>query len=315
MSSRQTPKTEQQTGKEIRLSLLRKGSVGIFDEDTDDLLSKVDSRKALNFLRDGPADKKFMESYDRWLFSHKSFAIEGLDKNEFQPYIIMGTTQSFHDFYHIHHDRILKIRRGEYPYHKVFFNSINRKWGWIDDEGVNPNDFVILSRPFSGNGNDGEEIKETLDLCNKHNVPVLLDCAFWGLSESSFFHLKDYPCIRIISFSLSKFFNAGRLRIGMMYSRHREQASGAILSPYHYINGWSAYIGCQLINHFSINYMNQKYRNIQKSLCKSLNITPSETLLFGLGKGKEWEDFHRDDKFNRICLSKAISEDYKKRSL
>ena len=107
---------------------------------------------------------------------------------------------------------------------------------------------------------------------------------------------------------MSKFFNVGRLRIGMMYSQYKEQASGAILAPYHYINSWSAYIGFELINNFSIDYMNKKYRSIQKEICKELSIHPSQTLLFGIGQEEKWNDFSRDDKFNRICLSQAIYE-------
>ena len=289
-----------------------KGSFGIPDKNIDHFLSKIDSKKAMSFFRNNQADNQFIDSYEHWLFSNKNYSINNFKKDEFQAYIILGTTQSFHDFYQIHHDKVLKINRGEYPYHKSFFKSVNRKWAWIDEEGIHSNDFVILSYPFSGNGNTGKEIEETLTLCNKHKVPVLLDCAFWGLSTPFSLCLKQYPCIQMISFSLSKFFNVGRLRIGLMYSKYKEKASGAILAPYHYINSWSAYIGLQLAQNFSIDYMNKKYRNIQKNLCKTLDIIPSKTILFGIGHGEKWKDFWRDEKFNRICLSQAIYEEYDK---
>ena len=290
---------------------LYKGSFGIPDDNINNLLSSINSRKALQFIRNSKTDKDFINTYENWLFSSKNFSINHLDKNKFQPYISLGTTQSFHDFYQIHHDKNLKINRGEYPYHRVFFNSINRKWSWIEDNGIKPGDFVILSYPFCGNGGTGGKVYETLDLCNKYSVPVLLDCAFWGLSVSSSLNLKQYPCIQMISFSLSKFFNVGRLRIGMMYSQYEGKASGAILAPYHYINSWSAYIGIQLLKNFSIDYMNKKYRAVQEFLCQHLDIFPSETLLFGIGKGDEWKDFWRDEKFNRICLSQFIYEKIK----
>jgi len=290
---------------------LHKGSFGVPDDDIDKLLSSIDSKQALNFLRNNQTYRYFINAYDQWLFLNKDFSINNLDKNIVQPYISLGTTQSFHDFYQIHHDKTLKINRGEYPYHKGFFNSVGRKWGWIDDKGLESGDFAILSCPFSGNGDTKRVIFETLDLSNKHSVPVLLDCAFWGLSTPISLCLKQYPCIKIISFSLSKFFNAGRLRIGMMYSCYKEQASGAILAPHHYINSWSAYIGTQLLNSFSIDYMNKKYRTLQKDISRDLGISPSETLLFGIGTGDKWKDFRRDDKFNRICLSQAIHEKYK----
>ena len=58
--------------------------------------------------------------------------------------------------------------------------------------------------------------------------------------------------------------------------------------------------------------MNKKYCLVQEQICKKLNISPSETLLFGIGRGEKWKDFWRDDKFNRICLSQAIYEVFKK---
>ena len=297
--------------KEENKQLLFRGSFGIPDEKIDSFLLGIDSLKALQFLRNSQTDKRFMDYYEAWLFSNKDYSICNLDRNKFHPYITLGTTQSFHDFYQINYNRKLKIRKGEYPYHKAFFNSINKEWGWIDDEGIAPNDFVILSSPFSGDGNvNGTE--EILDLCNKYTVPVLLDCAFWGLSTPFSLCLNRYPCIKIISFSLSKFFNVGRLRIGMMYSQYNEQASAAILAPYHYINSWSAYIGLQLINNFPISYMNKKYRHIQKNICEKLKIFASDTVLFGIGEGEKWKDFQRDSVVNRICLSQAICEEHEK---
>ena len=288
-----------------------RGSFGIPDDTINKLLSSIDSRQALKFLRSNQTDKDFINTYDHWLFSNKDFSIKNLDKNTFQPYISLGTTQSFHDFYQIHHSKTLKIKRGEYPYHKMFFSSVGRKWGWIDDTGLESGDFVILSYPFSGNGDVNQAILETLDLCSKHAVPVLLDCAFWGLSTPLSLCLKQYPCIEMVSFSLSKFFNVGRLRIGLIYSQYKDKASMAILGPYHYINSWSAYIGVQLLSHFSIDYMNKKYRTVQKEICEYLEIFPSETLLFGIGEGDQWRDFEYDGKFNRICLSQVIYEKYK----
>ena len=294
---------------------LYKRSFGIPDADINEFLSMLSSKKAVEWLRDAQTDKKFIETYESWLFSNKDSSIRGIDKDKFQSYIVLGTTQSFHDFYQIHSDKILKIRRGEYPYHKIFFNSIDRKWAWIDDEGICSDDFVILSCPFAGNGSIDQEVYETLDLCNEQSVPVLLDCAFFALSTNFSLSLNKYPCIQMISFSLSKFFNVGRLRIGMMYSQYKEQASGAILAPYHYINSWSAYIGFELINHFSIGYMNRKYRSIQKEICKELNVSPSQTLLFGIGQGEKWKDFSLDNQFNRICLSQTIYERYHLKNL
>ena len=296
----------------VRKRYLYKGSFGIPDDNIDDCLSLLNSKKATEWFRDTKTDQKFIDTYESWLFSNKIFSIHGIDKDKFQSYIMQGTTQSFHDFYQIHPDRILKIRKGEYPYHKGFFSSVGRKWAWIDDKGICPNDFVILSYPFSGNGNLDLESFEILKLCNKKSIPVLLDCAFWGLSTDFSLSLSEYPCIQIISFSLSKFFNVGRLRIGMMYSKYKGQASGAILAPYHYINSWSAYIGLQLMNNFSIDYMNKKYRSIQEEICLELNISPSQTLLFGIGQGEKWEEFSRDKKINRICLSQAIYERYQR---
>ena len=293
------------------IKLLHKGSFGITDKDIDDLLSSINSKKALQFLRSKKNGELFITTYKSWLSSSQNYKILNLDKNNFHSYITLGITQSFHDFYQIQHDKTLKIMKGEYPYHKAFFMSTGRRWGWIDEGNLSSKDFVILSYPFSGNGAISGEILKILSLCNKLSIPVLLDCAFWALSKPISICLTEYPCIKIISFSLSKFFNVGKLRLGLMFSQYKNKASSAILAPYDYINSWSAYICCQLLNNFSIDYMSKKYSLIQKEVCKELSITPSDTILFGSGKGKKWEHFLRDKKFNRICLSEAISEMHK----
>ena len=123
--------------------LLYRGSFGIPDEDVDDLLSSIDSKKALQFLRNKQIGKTFINTYEKWLFSSNDHLIQHLDKNKFHLYITLGTTQSFHDFYQIQHNKTLKVARGEYPYHRVFFKSINRKWAWIDEYGVNSNDIFF----------------------------------------------------------------------------------------------------------------------------------------------------------------------------
>ena len=55
-------------------------------------------------------------------------------------------------------------------------------------------------------------------ICDKLNVPVFIDCAYFSVCRNLNFDL-DRPCIRGVSFSMSKaFYGTERLRIGLRLS-------------------------------------------------------------------------------------------------
>lgn len=276
----------------------------IEDPEIESCLKSLDIEPACGFLRGEGVEERFLASYRDWLFSQSEWQIKGLE--DFTSYMSCGVTQSFHDFYQIHHDKTLAILKGEYPYHKAFFEGLGRACKWAGEEGLSKNDFLILSWPFAGDGSADMKAK-LLEECSLKKIPVLLDCAYYALSVPCFLDLKDHPCIKMLCFSASKFFNLGQLRIGMSFSKYTDKGSMALLSPYRYTNRWGAYPVFELLKRFSVDYMFKKYRESQKKICQEKGLKVSDTVLFGLG-GADWLDFSRDGQANRVCLSSFLSK-------
>jgi hypothetical protein len=76
-----------------------------------------------------------------------------------------------------------------------------------------------------------------------------------------------------------------------------------------YVNRLAAYIGLQLLNNFSPDYVYNKYRAKQEVCCEILGVKTSNCVLFGIG-GSEWNEYNRDRETNRLGLHKYLSQDH-----
>lgn len=248
------------------------------------------------------SQKEFFNVAEEWL---KPFLF-GYNLSGFQGrYLTSGTTGSFQNFYQIHNRRRLRVFSGEYPFHRDLFRDLGLPWEVLDGRtGIDRNDFLIMSLPFSGDGNIHPMFVATLQRCEELQVPVLIDCAFAGLSDLSLPDLSEYRCIHTISFSLSKFFDMGHFRCGFEFSKY-EKGANALLSEWDYGPKVAAYLGQKMIQRFPFDFLYKKYRGRQLELCQQFDLSPSSTLLFGLGDDS-WDEFSRDGYANRICLSEAF---------
>ena len=76
--------------------------------------------------------------------------------------------------------------------------------------------------PFSDFGSEHPQMKYIINQCNKLNVPVLIDLAYYSIGRDINFNL-DKKCIKVLAFSLSKsFYGTERIRIGIRCKRKRE---------------------------------------------------------------------------------------------
>lgn len=194
-------------------------AIPIYDKEIENSIKEENANLYIDFVRSSDAESKFLNRYTDWLFQDRDYAIKGM--GSFSKYATNGTTQGFHDFYSIHRGKTLVLRKGEYPYHVDLFEGLNHSWRRYKEGNLKENDFVILSYPFSGNGSskfDGI----FLDECEKKQIPVLLDCAMWGLTAPMDLDLNLFSCIKMVTFSASKFFNIGHMRVGMTLSKYKK---------------------------------------------------------------------------------------------
>ena len=76
------------------------------------------------------------------------------------------------------------------------------------------------------------------------------------------------------------------------------------LDIYHktnYQNRYSAALGNELITNYNADYNATCYGHWQRFKCNEMNITQSNTVIFGLG-GKEYQSYNRGGLCNRLFL-------------
>jgi hypothetical protein len=275
--------------------LLYGESTAILDAD---VLSSI-NLASINLTTDYTAE--FCSSYKQWILSSKLNSINGLDQYPFMCYS-NGTTEAFDKFYIKNRTRRFRCFRGEYAYHRLTWRNSWPNWTWLDDECLDPNDAVVVSLPFSDTGNAHSLHEALLDRCDDLGIPVLVDCAYFGICEGLNFNF-NHTCITDITFSLSKVFPVAHARIGMRFTRVDDDDPLFVVNKIGYTNRIGPQIGLQLINKFSPDYIYIKYRDRQLEICKDLNVIPSRTVLFGIG-GEQWAEYNRGTATNRLSFNK-----------
>lgn len=258
---------------------------------------------------------KFETMFMPWISSHSSNSILGLES--FIPSMSAGTTQAFDHFYVRYKNRKFKCLVGEYFYHlKVWNNTTD--WSFIySTDDLAPGDAFVISTPFCDTGNMHPDYNKLMERCCELDIPVLVDCCYFTISGNVTIDVS-YPCIDSVAFSLSKAFPVANLRIGVRYSRSHVYDGMNLHSSIGYNNSASAYVGLSIISQLPCDYIYNSYREKQLDVCKLLNISPSNSVIFGVGDDS-WNQYSRRSLLdtyglqfdptnfkNRICLSSVF---------
>lgn len=275
----------------------------------------IADKEVIDFLKSLSVDGIFNESiqetflnkFRSWILSSKNNNVQGLEK---YPYSCFsnGTTESFDKFYAKHNKKRFRFFKGEFAYHRVSCRNYGLTWEYLENDVLRENDVVIVSQPFSDTGSEHKDLKSILDQCDSLNIPVLLDCIYFGVCSGINFDLNR-DCITDITFSLSKSLSAAHLRIGMRLTKVDDDDPLFVNNKIGYINRLSAHVGLALIERFGPDYIFNKYRNRQIEYCNILGVQPSSCVMFGIG-GEEWEEYNRDRDTNRLSLHRFLSDDH-----
>ena len=245
---------------------------------------------------------EYLHTYDRWIRSTAANTLIGLDQFQFKCYS-NGTTEGFDKFYLRNHNRRFRCFKGEYMYHKLAWRA-EYNWAWLEDDDIVPNDAVIISLPFADTGDIHLNYHELMRKCNSLNVPVLVDCAYFGICRNIEFDFA-YSCITDITFSLSKTFPVAYARIGMRYTRIDDDDTMFVYHKISYNNKIGASLGMKFLENFSPDYISSKYMQKQLDFCNVLSVKPTKTVLFGIG-GEEWNQYNRGSTTNRLSFHKQF---------
>ena len=274
-----------------------------------DIWSLILSTKTKPLFNDANEDE-FISSYIKWIDSSNNFKIFGLDK--LYAYITDGITDAFNNFHLTYPTRETIVMAGEYPQHKRMGATTMEKSIYIRSRSffdLGGSKFIV-SYPFSATGTVPEHFEDLMGICSERNIPVFLDCAFHGISNVEPIDISAYECIKFVGFSLSKTFATGiHGRLGICFTKEEQSHSPmCINTEWKYFNHTSINLHNILIQNFSADYIYNKYRKKQVTLCNNLNITPSDTVIFGITNNAEWDEYKRNKTINRICLSIEIQE-------
>jgi len=248
--------------------------------------------------------KDFVIKYREWVSTTKLNTIIGLENFPVTTYS-NGTTESFDKFYLKNKTKRLRVFKGEYMYHQASGRNYFPNWKFIDDEELKENDVVIISHPFSDTGCEHPLYKQTLDTCANLGIPVLVDCAFFGLCSDIVFDFT-HPAITDITFSLSKFLPVAHLRIGMRLTKIDDDDTLLIAHKMSYVNRIGAAVGENLIKLYSPDFNYNTYRSTQETFCKKLQVLPSNTVIFGIDTENRYQEYNRGYVSNRLCFPKYL---------
>jgi hypothetical protein len=265
------------------------------------------SMSDVNCLQHENIHRTFVHEYKNWIQSSNNNSIKGI--NNFEHAVISnGTTEAFDKFYMKNHNRRFRCFKGEYMYHRLVWRNHWPTWQFLEEGPLCETDAVVISYPFANTGNKHHRMDSLLATCDELGIPVLLDCAYFGVCSGIDIDL-NHDCITDVTFSLSKSFPVAHLRIGMRLTRTDDDDPLFVLNHGGYVNRLSSSVGLDFINKFSPDYIYNKYKNQQLEFCKFLGVIPSQTVLFGLG-GDEWMEYERGSDINRLSFHRQLHMDF-----
>jgi len=261
-----------------------------------------------NSLDDENIHYEFLATYKKWIKSSKINNLQNLDKFKFACFA-NGSSQVFDYFYAKYKNKRFRAFKGEYFYHHLSWRNHFPSWSYIDDLNINKNDALIISLPFSDSGSKHPKMEKLIKICDKKNIPVLIDCCYFSMCKGINFDF-NHKSIKAISFSLSKAFPVSRLRIGMRLTRNDDDDPLFFLNKLGLINRVSCFIGLSLLKKFSFDYIYNKYEKLQKYYCNKMKLLPSNVVTLAIG-GKKWNKYNRGGDTNRLCLSSLYEKNKK----
>jgi hypothetical protein len=283
-------------------------SGAVLDQEVMNFLNMIPLRFT-EHMYDVNVTEEYLERYHAWIRMSALNLIAGLDDFPYKCYS-HGTTESFDKFYMKHKDRRFRCFRGEYLYHQLAWRD-KFNWLYADDDCLDANDALVISLPFSNTGNKHKLHEAALNECDRLGIPVLLDCCYFGISSAIEFNFK-HECITDIVFSLSKTFPVAHARIGMRLSKYDDDDTLFVYNKNSYVNRLGAYIGLQLMENYSPDFIYKKYKSQQLEFCKHLDVEPSSTVLFGIAPQDKYVEYNRgsgspDAELNRLSFHKFLS--------
>jgi hypothetical protein len=247
--------------------------------------------------------EEYFSIFKNWILSSQYNKIIGLENFNIVAYSC-GSLESIVSFVHRHAvKKRLRFSRAEFVASKIAANHCNAKYLFLEDSKIEKNDAVIISLPFSGNGDHYPSYHDLIKNCNEIGVPVLLDVSYFGISQGIEINLNN-DCITDVVFSLSKPMSV-QLRLGIRFCKIDNDDLVQVNSNGKLFNRLSATIGIELMKKFSHDSLVKKYVPRYKIICEKYNLQQTPTFTLATSLDDRYKEFERNG-FNRICITQEL---------
>lgn len=275
---------------------------GAFAIQDSSVIEFMKSIPVIDSLWEDNITKEFCNKYVNWIGSSKNNLVRGLDNFQHVVYS-NGTSQTFDMFYIKNKDRRFRCFKGEYIYHQLAWRNNWPNWKFIAEAELDKNDAVVISLPFSDTGDKHEHMESLLHHCDNMGIPVLIDCAYFGICNDIDFNFR-HSCITDVVFSLSKTFPVAHARIGIRLTKNDDDDLMHVYNKINYNNRIGAQIGLSLIKEFDSDYIYEKYKRQQLKMCIENSVVPSKCVIFGIDYDNQYKEYNRGSLTNRLGFHK-----------
>ena len=254
--------------------------------------------------------QEYLKKIHEWIHSTEANVVKGLARFKHRD-MINGTTQAFDEAYYRYSNKRLRLLRGEYAYHKRVVGNLS----YLDDENgnyipVEENDWVIVSYPFCGNGDIPPHFDQLQDDCLKKNVPLLLDCAWFGTCRDIYIDV-NHPAITEVCFSLTKGIGLGNIRSGIRYSNYEDNLPIRQQNNYNHLPLGAAQVGIWQMQKFGPDFIPNKYYDpIYKHVCFTHNLKETNCMMIAM-LDKDHPDYNQyliDGLYSKVGIREAVKK-------
>ncbi len=220
--------------------------------------------------------QKLFYTFTNWIRNY----VTGLESFQ-ERYVCNGNTDSInHIFMERKFNRVFTLDN-EYSYYGYLCHTLGiTKIVFNEDElgKITTNDLVCITYPNSYNGKE-ENRSAIIKKLQERNIPIYIDVAYCGLTTP--FHLDLVANENTyFSFTFSKTMSIGFNRIGLMFTG-RSIPGLEIMNKIGYINLSGVHLANALMEALPCDYMYKTYSSQYENICKEMNLTPTDCILYG----------------------------------
>ena len=247
--------------------------------------------------------QQFEDTYRKWL-EHSSKCIIDLYAFKHTTFIF-GSLAGIDAFIQRHHNKTIRASNDDFVVTKVLCKNNRMNFKPLENGPIGKYDAVIMSYPFSGNGTEMPEYTDVLQQCERLGVPVLLDCAYFGIGYDLTYPMH-YKCITDLVFSTSKHFATTHLRLGIRFTKDKidDAMSFGQLSADIY-NKQGAYLVTKINQQFTHDWFINKWRPVSEQVARELDLVDTNCITLKTAK-RAMPEFRRGS-YTRVCVSEELT--------